>query len=79
MTDTKAEPAADREIVITRVFEAPRELVWRAWADPEHVAQLWGPEGFTTRVTDLDLRPGGRWRYVMVGPDGAEYPAGPTA
>ena len=62
-----------REIVIERVFNAPRELVWKAWTDPEHVAKWWGPDGMTTRVDELDLRPGGSWRYVMVAPDGSEY------
>ncbi|MEH1893114.1 MAG: SRPBCC domain-containing protein [Nostoc sp.] len=66
---------SEREIVITRVFRAPRELVFKAWTDPKHVVQWWGPKGFTTRVTELDLRPGGKWRYVMIGPDGTEYPA----
>ncbi|MEP0746923.1 MULTISPECIES: SRPBCC domain-containing protein [unclassified Coleofasciculus] len=65
---------SDREIVITRVFNAPRELVFKAWTDPEHVAQWWGPKGFTTKVTELDLCPGGKSRYVMIGPDGTEYP-----
>ncbi|MFN6568511.1 hypothetical protein A6770_00420 [Nostoc minutum NIES-26] len=65
---------SQREIVITRVFNAPRELVYKAWTDPKHVAQWWGPKGFTTRVTQLDLRPGGKWRYIMIGPDGTEYP-----
>jgi uncharacterized protein YndB with AHSA1/START domain len=68
------EAQSDREIVITRVFNAPRELVFKAWTEPEHVAQWWGPKGFTTRITELDLRPGGKWRYVMIGPDGTEYP-----
>ena len=62
------------EIVIERVFDAPRELVWKAWTDPEHVARWWGPHGMTTRVDELDLRPGGSWRYVMLAPDGSEYP-----
>ncbi|WP_199329131.1 SRPBCC domain-containing protein [Coleofasciculus sp. FACHB-1120] len=66
--------SGQREIVITRVFNAPRELVFKAWTDPEHVAQWWGPKGFTTKVTELDLRPGGKSRYVMIGPDGTEYP-----
>lgn len=66
--------SSDREIVITRVFNAPRKQVWRAWTEPEAVAQWWGPRGFSTRVTRLELRPGGRWDYVMIGPDGAEYP-----
>jgi uncharacterized protein YndB with AHSA1/START domain len=70
VTDTQS----DLEIVITRVFNAPREMVYKAWTDPIHIAQWWGPKGFTTRVMELDLRPGGRSRYVMVGPDGTEYP-----
>ncbi|MDA1215832.1 MAG: SRPBCC domain-containing protein [Chloroflexi bacterium] len=65
---------ASGEIVIERVFDAPRELVWKAWTDPEHVAQWWGPQGMTTRVDELDLRPGGNWRYVMLHPNGSEYP-----
>lgn len=66
--------AADRDIVITRLFDAPRELVWQAWTDAQHVERWFGPRGFTTRVEELDLRVGGESRYVMVGPDGKEYP-----
>lgn len=66
---------ADYTLVITRVFNAPRDLVWQVWTDPAHIAQWWGPRGFTTRVDEMDLRPGGQSRYVMVGPDGTEYPA----
>lgn len=66
---------SDREIVITRVFNAPRELVFKVWTEPKHIEQWWGPQGFTTRVTEMDLRPGGQWRYVMISPDGTEYPA----
>ncbi|MBW4655980.1 MAG: SRPBCC domain-containing protein [Kaiparowitsia implicata GSE-PSE-MK54-09C] len=66
---------ADRTLVITRVFNAPRDLVWQVWTDPNHIAQWWGPRGFTTRVDEMDLRPGGQSRYVMIGPDGTEYPA----
>jgi uncharacterized protein YndB with AHSA1/START domain len=65
----------NHEIVVTRVLEAPRERVWQAWTRAEQVARWWGPEGFRTRVEQLDLRPRGRWRYVMIGPDGAEYPS----
>lgn len=72
-TETSSD-AAEREIVITRVFDAPRELVWKVWTQPEHVAQWWGPRGFTTTVKALDLRPGGRSEYVMHGPDGNDYP-----
>lgn len=74
LKQNSTETQRDREIVITRVFNAPRELVFKAWTEPEHIVQWWGPEGFTTRVIELDLRPGGRSRYVMISPDGKEYP-----
>ena len=57
----------------TREFDAPRELVFRAFADPKHLAQWWGPDGFTTTTSDFDFRPGGTWRFVMHGPDGRDY------
>ncbi len=66
--------SADREIVISRVFDAPRELVWKAWTDPEQVVRWWGPRGFTTTVEEMDVRPGGVWKHVMHGPDGTDYP-----
>jgi uncharacterized protein YndB with AHSA1/START domain len=65
---------ADREIVITRVIDAPRELVFKAWTDPMHVAQWWGPRGFTTTIHEMDVRPGGVWKLIMHGPDGTDYP-----
>lgn len=65
---------SDRQLLLTRVFDAPRALVWLAWTAPEHIARWWGPRGFTTRVEHVDLRTGGKWKYVMVGPDGTEYP-----
>ncbi|HEX5726482.1 MAG TPA: SRPBCC family protein, partial [Longimicrobiaceae bacterium] len=65
---------ADREIVLTRVFDAPRELVFRAWTDPEQVPLWWGPRGFTTTTHEMEVRPGGVWRFVMHGPDGTDYP-----
>jgi uncharacterized protein YndB with AHSA1/START domain len=68
-------PPPDREFVITRVFDAPRDLVWKAWTDPKHMAQWWGPHGFTNPVCEMDVRPGGAWRIVMRGPDGALHPA----
>ncbi|HEX2517357.1 MAG TPA: SRPBCC domain-containing protein [Chloroflexota bacterium] len=60
------------ELVITRVFDAPRELVFAAWTDPRHVAQWWGPQGWTTPVCEIDLRPGGVWRYGMRSAEGQE-------
>ncbi len=68
-----ADAATDREIVLTRLIDAPRELVWKAWTDPEEVRQWWGPHGFTTTTRRMDVRPGGQWRFVMHGPDGHDY------
>ena len=68
------EETADREILITRVFDAPRELVWQAMTDPRHVVHWWGPRGFTTTIEKMDVRPGGVWKHVMHGPDGVKYP-----
>jgi uncharacterized protein YndB with AHSA1/START domain len=64
---------SDRELIFTRVFDAPRELVFEAWTQPEHVAQWWGPQGFSTTISEMDVRPGGVWRLVMRGPDGTDY------
>ncbi len=72
---TSAAPhTADREIVLSRVFDAPRQLVWDAWTDPKQVVQWWGPRGFTTTIHEMDVRPGGVWRHTMHGPDGAKFP-----
>jgi uncharacterized protein YndB with AHSA1/START domain len=69
------EPGADdRQFAVSRVFEAPRELVWEAMTDPRHVAKWWGPRGFTTKIEEMDVRQGGAWIHVMRGPDGTEYP-----
>ena len=65
---------ADREIVITRTFDAPRELVWHAMTDPAQVVEWWGPRGFTTTIETMDVRVGGIWKHTMQGPDGAKYP-----
>jgi uncharacterized protein YndB with AHSA1/START domain len=66
--------AMDREIVISRVLDAPRELVWAVWTDPKHVVNWWVPNGFTTSIEKMDVRPGGLWEHVMHGPDGTDYP-----
>src|SRR3984957_18710779 len=71
---SRAAGTSDREIIITRVFDAPRELVWKAWTDPKHVVRWWGPKGFTTTIHEMDVRPGGIWRHTMHGPDGTNYP-----
>ncbi len=62
-----------RSIIGTRVFDAPRELVFAAFTDPEHLAQWWGPDGFTTTTSKFEFRAGGIWRFVMHGPDGRDY------
>ncbi|MGC2048603.1 MAG: SRPBCC family protein [Gallionella sp.] len=69
-----ASNTADREIVIERIFDAPRELVRKAWTEPEHVARWWGPDGFSTTIEKMDFSVGGVWKHVMHGPDGKDYP-----
>jgi uncharacterized protein YndB with AHSA1/START domain len=64
----------EASITLTRVYDAPRALVWRAWTDPKHMAQWFGPRGFTSSVPELDVRAGGALRIVMHGPDGNDYP-----
>jgi uncharacterized protein YndB with AHSA1/START domain len=65
---------ASPEVTISRLFDAPRELVFKAWTDPEHVKQWWGPRYFTVPTCELDVRPGGAVRIDMQGPDGTLYP-----
>ncbi len=67
---TKNEP---ERMVITRVFDAPRELVWKAWTDPQFAKQWWGPKGFTTPVYEMDFRVGGKFLFCMRTPDGQEF------
>jgi uncharacterized protein YndB with AHSA1/START domain len=69
-----ARPGNETEITMSRLFDAPRELVFEAWTDPEQLARWWGPHGFTNPVCETDPRPGGRWRIDMQGPDGTIYP-----
>ncbi|MFT4172623.1 MAG: SRPBCC family protein [Rhodocyclaceae bacterium] len=65
---------ADRQIVVSRLFDPPRERVFAAWAEPRHIQAWWGPDGFTNTISSMELRPGGVWRFVMHGPDGTDYP-----
>ena len=75
MTQTAmAEMIGDREIVVSRRFDAPRELVWRAWTDPQAIAEWWGPRGFDAPPCEIDLRPGGKFQVDLNGPDGKVYP-----
>jgi uncharacterized protein YndB with AHSA1/START domain len=68
-----ATTTADREIVISRVIEAPRELVFEAFTHVRHLSRWWGPEGFTTTTRSFEFRVGGTWDFVMHGPDGTDY------
>lgn len=61
------------EIVSSRIVNAPRELVYRAWTDPNHLKNWWGPAGFTNTFNEFDLRPGGKWSFIMHGPDKGNY------
>jgi uncharacterized protein YndB with AHSA1/START domain len=65
--------AAQRELAITRIFDAPRDLVFKCWTEPEHVARWMGPRGFFSTVLDYDLRPGGSYRFHMRAPDGNDH------
>jgi uncharacterized protein YndB with AHSA1/START domain len=70
----QTKPFAERELKITRVFDAPRELVFKVWTDAKHLAQWWGPKGFTNPVCEFDARVGGMLRMHMRAPDGTIYP-----
>ncbi len=67
--------AGERELVITRVFDAPRALVFAAWTRPEHAARWWGPQGFAPISCTMDVRPGGAWRRSMRSPSGTVHTA----
>jgi uncharacterized protein YndB with AHSA1/START domain len=64
---------ADREIVISRIIGAPRELVFEAFTEVRHLSRWWGPKGFTTTTREFEFRIGGEWDFVMHGPDGTDY------
>ncbi len=66
--------AEGSELVMEREFDAPRELVWRALTEPRHIANWWGPRGHTMTVVEMDVRPGGRWRWIGHTPDGRDVP-----
>jgi uncharacterized protein YndB with AHSA1/START domain len=78
VSNAKTSPAltvttpTEREIVMTRVFDAPHRLVFEAMTEPEHLVRWFGPHGWTLAVCQIDFRPGGAWRFVLRGPDGAE-------
>ncbi|MBX3589321.1 MAG: SRPBCC family protein [Burkholderiaceae bacterium] len=65
---------ANREFVHSRLIDAPQARVFRAFAEPTHLARWWGPNGFSSTFEVFEFRPGGTWRFVMHGPDGTDYP-----
>jgi uncharacterized protein YndB with AHSA1/START domain len=65
--------APDREVINTRSVNASRELVYKAWTTPEHLRNWWGPKGFTNTFHEFDPQPGGKWKFIMHGPDGKNY------
>jgi uncharacterized protein YndB with AHSA1/START domain len=70
--NSEATTSSGREVVITRVFDAPRELVWKAWTEPERVMRWWGPNGYSCPVAKIDLRVGGEYLYCMRSPEGQD-------
>jgi len=73
-TDTALDQwALDREIVLSRVISAPRNIVFSAWADPKHLPKWFGPAGFKIETKEIDIRVGGLWRFDMIAPDGRRY------
>ena len=64
---------ADRDLVVSRLIDAPRDLVFQAWTDPGQVARWWGPKGFVTIACDMDIRPGGAYWFVMRSPEGTDH------
>ena len=65
---------SESEIVSSRIFNSPRELVFRAWSEPDHLKNWWGPKGFTNTFSEFDLRVGGKWSFIMHGPERGNYP-----
>ena len=74
ITAKETQTGSDREILITRLIDAPPERVWRAWADPKEIVRWWGPYGFKTDTDRREFKAGGMWKHTMIGPDGARYP-----
>ena len=73
-TQTEVSPKADRELVVSRLIDAPAALAFNAWIEPKQLEQWWGPDGFQTTVHEMEVRPEGITRLVMHGPDGVDYP-----
>lgn len=74
MASETSEPDAQRELLVTRLLNAPCERVWQALTDPDALGRWWGPQGFSITTHAFALQPGGAWRFTMHGPDGTDYP-----
>lgn len=70
---TTNENTADREILLSRLLDAPVELVWEVFTQADHIKNWWGPHGFSNTISRMDVEPGGKWNLVMHGPDGTDY------
>jgi uncharacterized protein YndB with AHSA1/START domain len=64
---------ADRELIFSRLLDAPVTLVWKIWTNQKHIALWWGPDGFTNTIIKMDVKPGGEWHLIMHGPNGKDY------
>jgi uncharacterized protein YndB with AHSA1/START domain len=64
---------ADRELIFSRLLDAPIKLVWEVWTNPEHIKLWWGPDGFTNTIKKMDIKDNGAWDLIMHGPDGTDY------
>lgn len=73
MSNNNTMQVGEKGYVISRVFDAPRYLVFDAWSSPEHLKHWWGPEGFTSTIQEFDMKSGGDWKFIMHGPDGIDY------
>ena len=72
--EKKADNAtANRMLTMTRLINAPRELMWEVWTNPEHIKNWWGPNGFTNTIFTMDVKNDGIWDFIMHGPDGMDY------
>jgi len=72
--ESKTIDTSDREMIISRLVNAPRELVFKVWTDPKHIDKWWGPNGFTNTFLEMNVKPGGVARFIMHGPNGVDYP-----
>ena len=74
MSNTTTTAITEREIIISRIMNAPQALVFEVWTKPEHLANWWGPTGFSITTQSADIKVGGHWKFIMHGPDGTQYP-----